>query len=118
MIELTGKEIYLACGFTDMRKSINGLSSIVEQDFELTACEERIFVFCSRKRDLIKILEWCKDGFWLYTKRLELGKFKWPEVSEDEATMNLDEDELKSLLLGPGLEQKLKRKKIDLKTVY
>jgi len=73
MLSLDGKLVYLACGYTDMRKSINGLSAIVEGSFKLDPFEGALFVFCNKSRDRIKILEWDGDGFWLYFKRLEQG---------------------------------------------
>ena len=83
-----GKEVYLACGATDMRKSINGLAAIVESSFRLDPFTGALFVFCNRSRDRLKILEWDADGFWLYFKRLEKGHFRWP-VEGTAATMTL-----------------------------
>jgi len=111
MLNLTGKRVYLACGQTDMRKSINGLSAIVEGSFKLNPFDGALFVFCNRKRDRIKILEWDSDGFWLHFKRLEKGHFKWPAVGED-ATMTLSGDELSYILGGTRVELKLKRNEV------
>lgn len=115
MITISDQKIYLACGQTDMRKSINGLSILVESSFALDLFSRALFVFCNRKRDRIKILEWDGDGFWLHLKRLEGGHFSWPMISEAEQTMMLTAGELTHLLGGPGLGQKLKRKKITAK---
>jgi transposase len=100
-----------------MRKSINGLSAIVVNGFQLDPFDKAIFVFCNRNRDRLKILEWGGDGFWLYLKRLERGRFKWPSTVEDEKTMMLTNEELAHLLGSPGLEQKLKRKQISEKII-
>ena len=108
MLTLSDKKIYLACGPTDMRKQINGLSAIVEGSFKLDPFSA-LFVFCNRARDRLKILEWGGDGFWLYFKRLEKGRFRWPTADADEATMTLSREELYHLLGGPGVTQKLKR---------
>ena len=104
--------MYLACGHTDMRKSINGLSEIVQAGFALDLFGAAIFVFCNRRRDRLKILEWDGDGFWLYFKRLEKGRFRWPGAG-DELTMTLSEEELHILLGGARVEQKLKRDEVN-----
>jgi transposase len=109
MLSAVGKQIYLACGHTDMRKSINGLSAIVQISFKLDPFSRALFVFCNKNRDRLKILEWDGDGFWLHLKRLERGRFKWPAEDGDEKTMSLTSEELAYLLGSPGLEQKLRR---------
>lgn len=109
--------VYLACGATDMRKSINGLSMMVQESFNLDPFDEAVFVFCNRNHNRIKILTWDGNGFWIYFKRLEHGHFKWPTVA-DSATMELDFEEFQQLLKGPQLEQKLRRKTILEPTIY
>ena len=111
MLNLSGKRVYLACGGTDMRKSINGLTAIVEGSFELDPFDGALFVFCNRSRNRVKIIEWDGDGFWLYFKRLEKGHFRWPEPG-DEATMTLTGEELSFLLGGTRIELKLKRTEV------
>lgn len=111
MLSFEGKMVYLACGHTDMRKNINGLSEIVQNSFCLDLFGESIYVFCNRKRDRLKILEWDGDGFWLYFKRLEKGHFRWPQPGEED-TMVLSGEELYILLGGARVEQKLKRKEV------
>jgi len=111
MLNFVGKRVYLACGYTDMRKSINGLAEIVEGTFKLDPFDGALFVFCNRSRDRVKILEWGYDGFWLYFKRLEKGHFKWPTPGED-ATMMFTGEELSYLLSGTRVELKLKRKEV------
>ena len=116
MLDLAGKVVYLACGNTDMRKSIDGLSAIVEGSFNLNPFDRALFVFCNRSRDRIKILEWGGDGFWLYFKRLERGHFRWPS-SDESQTMTLTGEELHLLLGSPGVIQKLKRKQVKVGAV-
>jgi transposase len=111
MLSFDKKTVYLACGATDMRKSINGLSEKVERGFDLELFGEGVFVFCNRNRDRIKILEWDGDGFWLYFKRLEKGHFHWPQSGED-TTLVLSNEELHVLLHGARVEQKLKRNSV------
>jgi transposase len=90
-----------------MRKQINGLVMVVEKSFNLDPFDGALFVFCNRNRDRLKILEWDGDGFWLYFKRLEKGRFRWPAEGGD-ATMMLTSEELQILLGGARLELKIK----------
>ena len=68
---------YLYSGVVDMRKSIDGLAGIVENELERNPLEPALFVFCNRGRDKIKILYWENNGFVLWYKRLEKQRFKW-----------------------------------------
>ena len=111
MIALQGKEVYLACGFTDLRKSINGLVALVEGSFRLDPFGGAIFAFCNRSRDRLKLVEWDGDGFWLHLKRLEKGHFKWPTIGEN-ATMILSGADLEMLLGGAKVELKIRRKEV------
>lgn len=90
--------VYIAPGATDLRKSVDGLSLIVQEVFELDPFSNALFVFCNRDRSRLKILHWEYNGFWLYYRRLERGKFNWPRTSEEAIKVNLDE--LKWLLEG------------------
>ena len=71
--------IYLHKQPVDFRKSINGLSVIVEEHMQLSTFSGALFVFCNRQRDKIKVLYWDQTGFCLWYKRLEKDKFKWPK---------------------------------------
>jgi len=73
-----GIPIYLHVDVVDFRKSINGLSVIVEAAMGLSPFDSAVFVFCNRRRDKLKVLYWDKTGFALWYKRLEKDKFKWP----------------------------------------
>jgi transposase len=112
MLKFGDKQVYLACGHTDMRKQINGLSAKVQADFGLDPLGGALFVFCNRKRDRIKILEWDGDGFWLYFKRLERGHFRWPEPGGN-ATLELSSAELEVLIGSAKLAQKLQRQEVS-----
>jgi len=111
MVNLKDRRVYLACGGTDMRKSINGLMVLVESSFSLDPFDGALFVFCNKNRDRLKILEWDGDGFWLHFKRLEGGHFRWPAVG-GEATMTLSGEELNYLLGGAKVELKLRRNEV------
>lgn len=96
--------VYLACGATDMRKSIDGLAALVKEGFDLDPFEPALFVFCNRQRDKLKILYWEHNGFWLYYRRLERGRFRWP-ANQQSAPKQITRRQLRWLLDGLALEQ-------------
>lgn len=98
------QKVYLACGHTDMRKSIDGLAALVQQSLKLDPFSPCLFVFCNRQRDKLKILFWEHNGFWLYYRRLERGRFVWPESTTDK-TRAISRRELHWLLDGLPLTQ-------------
>lgn len=102
--ELTGQQIYLACGSTDLRKSIDSLAVLVQEGFELNPFAPALFVFCNRQRDKLKILQWEHNGFWLHYRRLEKGKFQWPSQTEP-GTITIVPRQLRWLLDGLSLTQ-------------
>lgn len=67
------EKIYIACGYTDMRKAIDGLAAIVQQNFQMNPFQNSLFLFYGRRRDRMKALYWEGDGFILLYKRLENG---------------------------------------------
>ena len=75
---LEAHTVYLVTGVTDMRKSIDGLSTIVQQQFRLNPFVRGVFLFCGRRCDRLKALYWEGDGFVLVYKRLENERFQWP----------------------------------------
>jgi len=91
-------EVYLCRELVDMRKSINGLSILVEQTLALDPFRPHLFAFCNRKRDKIKILYWERTGFVLWYKRLEKHRFAWP--TNGESPVALTGRELNWLLDG------------------
>ncbi len=70
--------VYLVCGMTDMRKSIDGLAAIVGEGFQLDPFAPALFVFCHRQRNKLKILHWETNGFWLLFRIR--NKSHYPEV--------------------------------------
>jgi len=116
MLNFGDKTVFLCCGHTDMRKSINGLMTLVQSSFSLDPFSDALFVFCNRNRDRIKILEWDADGFWLYFKRLERGHFRWPSEGESN-TMTLTGEELTCLIGSAKLEKKLSRKEVNERSI-
>lgn len=106
MISLAGADkVYLACGITDMRKSIDGLAALVGGSFSLDPFSPSLFVFCNRSRDKIKILHWYHNGFWLYYRRLEKGKFRWPQ-KDSAGVITISRRELGWLLDGLEISQR------------
>ena len=67
-------EVYLLTGATDMRKSVNGLSSLVNKAIKQDPFSGHLFAFCNKKKDLIKILYWDRNGFCIWYKRFEKHK--------------------------------------------
>lgn len=107
MIDLSHIEnIYLAPGSTDLRKSIDGCSALVQYTMQLNPFSSSIFIFCNRKKTTIKILEWDGNGFWLHTKKL-IGedRFRWPKA-KDQASLLIDRRQLEWLLDGLEIHQK------------
>ena len=72
------QEIYIACGYTDMRKSIDGLAALVQHHFQMDPFRPALYLFCGRNCNRMKVLLWEGDGFVLLYKRLENGRFQWP----------------------------------------
>jgi transposase len=98
MIPENANRVYLALGSTDMRKAINGLSVLVEQAMDFNPFSGDLFVFCNRRRNIIKILYWDENGFCLWQKRLEEHRFKWPRLPEQVLAIN--REQLNWLLAG------------------
>ena len=72
-------EIYIVTGRTDMRKSIDGLCAIVEDQLHMDPRRSALYLFCGKRCDRIKALLWESDGFVLLYKRMEVqGRFRWP----------------------------------------
>lgn len=91
--------VYLAMGHTDMRKAINGLSVLVESSMQLDPFSGNLFVFTNRRRNILKILYWHRNGFCLFQKRLEKHRFRWPDAYNNEV-LEMEGRELSWLLEG------------------
>jgi transposase len=90
----------------DLRKSIDGLVMIVQRMYQLDVFQERLFVFCNRAKDKIKIIHW-DNGFWLYYRGLEQESFKWP--SSPNKTIVIKYKELEWLLNGHEVRNQLRK---------
>ena len=99
MIELrAGTRIWLAAGTTDMRRGFHGLSAQVQTVLEQEPYSGHVFVFRGRRGDLIKLLWFDGDGLCLLQKRLERGRFIWPQATS--GTVSLSRAQLSMLLEG------------------
>ena len=98
-------EIYIVCGYTDMRKSIDGLCAIVEDKLHMDPRRSAIFLFCGRRADRLKILMWEPDGFVLLYKRLSVahGRYRWPRNKDE--VRNLTWREFDWLMSGIDIDQ-------------
>lgn len=115
--EVMINRVYLARGFTDLRKSIDGLAILVKEEFNLDPFSPNLFVFCNRGRDKLKILYWDQSGFWLYYRRLERGRFQWPADDHGSTPLKVTHRQLKWLLDGLSLEQKQAHPEVTARTV-
>jgi len=119
MLELTPSiptRVFLACGATSMKNSIDGLASIVKYQFKLDPFSNNLFVFCNRQKDKIKVLHWQETGFTLWYKRLEKSKFRWPENSNE--IMAVSDRQLSWLLDGLALEQPKAHKEVTARVMF
>jgi transposase len=93
-----GTQIWIAAGKTDLRRGFTGLSSLVQTVLEQDPFSGHVFVFRGRRGDLLKVLWWDGDGLCLLAKRLERGRFVWPQA--ESGTVSLTRAQLSMLLEG------------------
>ena len=91
--------IYLAARATDMRKGFEGLYGLVRDQLQLEPLSGHIFIFSNAQRNRLKLLFWDGSGLWVCAKRLEKGRFRWPQASAEENRVVLSQEEL-ALLVG------------------
>lgn len=93
-----GTRVWIAAGVTDMRKGMDGLSALVQMTLTKDPFAGHVFVFRGRRGDQVKLLWWSGDGMNLYVKRLERGRFVWPQA--DSGAVHLSPAQLSMLLEG------------------
>jgi transposase len=93
-----GTQVWLVAGITDMRCGFNGLTGKVQTAIQQNPYNGHLFVFRGRRGDLLKVLWWTGDGLCLLAKRLERGRFIWPQA--DSGTVHLTQAQLSMLLEG------------------
>ena len=109
-------KVYLALGNTDMRKSINGLSILTSEYLALDPFSGHLFAFCNKKRNMLKILYWDRNGFCLWHKRLEKHSFRWPSSKKE--IMTIEKRELIWLMEGINIHQKQAHKTLKYSTLF
>ena len=97
------EKIFLVTGKTDLRKGIDGLARIIQQDYELNVYEDAIFLFFFNRCDRFKLLYWHNDGFFLGYKRIENGRLQWPRKKEE--VRQLSVQQIHWLLEGLSIHQ-------------
>lgn len=99
MIEVrAGTQIWIAAGVTDMRRGFQGLSAQVQTVLDRQPFSGHVFVFRGRRGDMVKLLWFDGDGLCLFQKRLERGRFVWPQATS--GTVSLTRAQLSMLLEG------------------
>ena len=107
--------VYLATTPCDMRRSFDGLHALVNAVLQLDAFAGHLFVFSNRKKDRVKIFYWDRDGFAIWSKRLEAGTYAMPFGKGDEKRTEITAQELSALLSGIDLSQAQRRKRYERK---
>nr|VTZ55034.1 Mobile element protein [uncultured bacterium] len=91
------EKIYIRCGYTDMRKQLNGLLDIIHYNFKLDPYSNSLFLFCGKRADRIKAVHYEGDGFCLLYKRYENGRLQWPRTGEE--AKQISDQQLRWLLV-------------------
>lgn len=100
-----GTRILLAAGATDMRKGFDGLYGLARNRLAADPLSGQLFVFANGARNRLKILFWDGSGLWVCAKRLEKGRFHWPQPAAGESAVRLSQAELAMLLAGIDLSR-------------
>ncbi|MEG0304431.1 MAG: IS66 family insertion sequence element accessory protein TnpB [Oscillospiraceae bacterium] len=104
-------DIYIACGYMDLRLGIDGLTQIIQQQFGLNPFSSNLNLFCGRHCDRVRALLWEGDGFVLMYKRVENGNFQWSRAKSD--LQSLSRQEFHWLLKGLSVDQPKAHKTIE-----
>ena len=102
-------QVYIVCGMTDLRKGIDGLATLVKEQFELDPFSGKVFLFCGGRQDRFKALYWDGQGFWLLYKRFENGKMNWPRNQNE--VQALSSKQVDWLMKGFAISPKIKNTK-------
>ena len=100
MIVPAGVKVHLALGYTDMRKGLDGLATIVQETLKKDPFSGHLFAFRGKRACMLKILFWDGNGLCLFTKRLDQSGFIWPRMSDPGGTVTLSPAQLAMLIEG------------------
>ena len=103
-------KIYVAVEAVDMRKGFEGLYGLVRDQLGADPLSGHLFLFSNRTRTRLKALVWDGSGLWVCAKRLEKGRFRWPEAKEKQCSVTMRAEELAMLVNGLDLKQTQPRK--------
>lgn len=82
------ESIFIVTGKTDLRKGIDGLARIIQQEYEMDVYDNAFFLFCGTRRNRFKMLYWQQDGWLLLYKRIENGRLQWPKKRRGSTTIS------------------------------
>ncbi|KAA9295518.1 MULTISPECIES: IS66 family insertion sequence element accessory protein TnpB [Lactobacillales] len=99
--------IYIAYGKTDLRKGIDSLTTIVQEEFKMDPFSQSLFLFCGTRNDRFKALYWDGSGFWLFYKRFEDGKMQWPKTHRE--LKQISKQQWQWLLDGFSIESSVRK---------
>jgi len=105
--------IFAFSGATDMRRSFDGLCALVQNQLEQDPFSGHLFVFLNRRRDRVKLLYWCGDGFAIWYRRLEKGTFQIPFAASDQVRLEMKASELSLILDGIDLTSVRRRPRYE-----
>jgi len=115
MFNLSNMKVLMHIPPIDMRKSINGLSILVVEELKENPTSGQLFVFRNKTSNKIKLLYWERDGFWMFYKRLEKSRFKFPKIGE---RMQMTLTQLRWLLDGLDINKIEERGEINYQYFY
>jgi transposase len=112
----TSQRYFIYSGLTDMRKGFDSLCGLVREEFKMNPMSGYVFIFLSRKKNKIKLLQWQGDGFAIYYKRLEKGTFELP-LNTEESSALISSQKLMLIMEGIKLSSIKKHKRYQQITV-
>lgn len=107
----SGTKIYFCTDAVDFRKGFDGLSGIIESNFQMNVLDGHLFLFVNRRHDRIKALWWEPGGLILWYKRLEQGTFEMPRANPGQTHVTIDATQLAMLIGGVPLASARRRRK-------